>query len=442
MVMKRFGLRGLLFLPLMLSLLTMMLSSCGASRGPNELVFWTANTGDIDMSAQKQIVDAFNKANPDLHVTLVGVPGGISNLAPLVTAVRGGTGPDVYFLDRFTVSQFAAIGLLNDLQPYVSKEGQDLSQLYEPFAWQETQFQGHTYALPMDTDARALYYNKDLLSQAGVDPAILDPKNGPISIDTLKQIAFKVNHKDSRGAYDRLGFIPWDNQAFHVTWALDFGAKFIDKAKCQVTPTEPAMMESLQLINDWAKELDPHKVQAFLDTYQPANSPPSQTAFFTGHLAMELTGDWELSSLQKYAPNLHYGITYVPVMSGKTPFTWAGGFSTVMPTNAHNPQGAYRFMRFMTGPDGQRIYTKVTTHLPTYKSLLTDDSLFDTNHRFFTKMLSDAHSRPPMPVWSQLWDEFNTASDKVRLGEATPQQALQSVYDRVQPQLVQYCPLR
>ena len=41
---------------------------------------------------------------------------------------------------------------------------------YLPFAWAETQYQGKTYALPFDTDARALWYNKDLITAAGQDP--------------------------------------------------------------------------------------------------------------------------------------------------------------------------------------------------------------------------------------------------------------------------------
>ncbi|HLZ58459.1 MAG TPA: ABC transporter substrate-binding protein [Ktedonosporobacter sp.] len=439
--MRQCGLRAWLVLSVLISLLSVLLTACGSSRAPNDVVFWTTDTGDIDSQAQQQMLDAFNQANPDLHARMVKVYGGISNIAPLVTAVRGGTGPDVFWLDRFTMSQFAAIGLLQELDPYLAKESQNVSQLYLPFAWGETQFQGHTYGLPMDTDARVIYYNKDMFKAAGIDPAIMDPANGPITIDKLKEIAFKINHKEANGAYDKIGFIPWDNQASPATWGLDFGAQYIDKKTCQLTPTEPAMQNALQLVYDWAKEMDPLKVKAFQDTYQPQNAPPTQNYFYNGHLAMELSGDWELSSLKKYAPNLNWGMTYIPVLSGSTPFTWSGGFSVVMPTNANNASGAYRLIRFMAGPEGQRIYTKVTAHMPTYAELLKDSSLYSADHQFFVQMLSDSHSRPPLPVWSQLWDAFDTANQKVILGVATPDQALQSVYNRVQPQLQQFCPL-
>src|SRR5262245_15021327 len=103
-VMRRYGWRGWRVVPLVLLLLSMAFTACGNTRAPNEVVYWTTDTSKIDIQAQQEIVDTFNRANPDLHVRLLGVPGGVTNLAPLVTAVRSGTGPDVYFLDRFTVS--------------------------------------------------------------------------------------------------------------------------------------------------------------------------------------------------------------------------------------------------------------------------------------------------------------------------------------------------
>jgi ABC-type glycerol-3-phosphate transport system substrate-binding protein len=202
------------------------------------------------------------------------------------------------------------------------------------------------------------------------------------------------------------------------------------------------MVQAFKLMYDWAKDMGAQKVQTYLATYLPAAAPPAQYPFYTGQLAMTISGDWQLSNIQEYAPKLNYGMTYIPRVSGHTPFTWSGGFAAVMPKGAGNPAGAYRFMRFMTGPEGQHIYTQVTAHMPTWAALLKDDSLFSGNHKFIRAMLSYAQSRVPLPVGAQLSDEFDSAQDKVVLNVATPEQALQDVYNRVQPQLQQYCPLQ
>lgn len=427
-----------------LLLMSTLLAACQISqvRDPHEVVYWTTDTSDIGIRAQRDVVRAFEQANPDIHVKLVLMPGGTGNDTTLLTAVRGGTGPDVYWMDRFEVSQMAAIGLLEDLKPLIKKHDPALEDQFLPFAWQETLYKGDPYALPTNTDDRALLYNKDALRAAGVDPGILDPSHGPVAFDTIRQITLKVNHLNAHGSFDRIGFIPWYDQGSPTTWAIAYGARFYNPATCEVTPTEPAMVASLQFMYDWASIMSRNKVDTFFETFQPDSAPPSQNAFFSGQLAMVAAGNWFLQNIQEYAPGLHYGVTYLPVPhAAQAPYTWSGGFSLAIPNGAYNSAGAYRFMRFVTGPVGQSIITQETRSLATWRALLGDRNLFPGNNEFFAQLLKFSHSRPPLPVWSELWDRLSTAQDQVVLHDATPEQALQAVYNHVQPQLQPYCPL-
>ncbi len=123
---------------------------------------------------------------------MVAVPGSETDIAKLTTAVRGGTGPDVYELDRFTVAERAAAGVLTDLTQYGAA---DLASNYLDFAWKEALFKGKPYALPDDTDARVLYYNKDMLQAAGVDASQLDIAKGAPTVDLIRSLASKLNKK-------------------------------------------------------------------------------------------------------------------------------------------------------------------------------------------------------------------------------------------------------
>src|SRR6266540_996852 len=164
----------------------------GCNSGTKQALFWTSHTPP-DTDSEKHIVDAFNKQSQTTCVKMVAVPGSETDIAKLTTAVRGGTGPDVYMLDRFTVAERAAAGVLEDLSQYGAA---DLASQYVDFAWQEALFKGKPYALPFDTDTRALYYNKTVLQQAGVtDLSALDPAKGPPTIATIKAMADKVNKK-------------------------------------------------------------------------------------------------------------------------------------------------------------------------------------------------------------------------------------------------------
>jgi ABC-type glycerol-3-phosphate transport system substrate-binding protein len=82
---------------------------------------------------------------------------------------------------------------------------------------------------------------------------------------------------------------------------------------------------------------------------------------------------------------------------------------------------------------------KDSAHLPTYASLLDEADLYTDQHVFFKDLLQFSTSLPTLAVGAQLWDELTSAQEKVTLGESTPEEALQSVDDRVNQQLQRYC---
>lgn len=415
-------------------------SAC-ASRpdDPKTVTFWTSIADPITMDAWKQIEEGFEAENPGWDVRIVPKPSvGTGDASSLITAVRGRTGPDVYLIDRFTAAQYAGMGLLENLQPYV-EDSDGLQEQYVPFAWNEASFQGELYAMPLDTDARALFYSTDMLAAAGIDAGMFDRENGPPVISDVIEAALKIN-KMKDGAYTQMGMIPWDGQGFWATWGLMNGAQFYDQEKCELTPTEPALVKTYTQFQNWAKEFDYGKTDTFIATYRPAGAPPEQGIFYTQKMAVQVDGNWALASLREYAKDLKYGITYLPVeKEGDTPFTWSGGFAMATPKNAANPDGAWKFMQYACGEPGQRIYTKVTSHLPTYAPLLEDRELIG-DQQFFADLLQYSMSRPPLPVNFQLSDALSQAQTSVLIGSNSPEGALQNVYDQVNGAMEQFCP--
>ena len=323
-------------------------------------------------------------------------------------------------LDRFTVAQRAAAGVLEDLTEVMEAVDPTLPDAYIPYAWEETQFQGRTYALPFDTDARVLYYNRRMIAAAGV--GLID------------------------GNYTHVGFIPYDiqfSQGWHYTWGFNFGGRFADLEAGRVTPTDPGVVAGFEFVRGWAADMDPQRVQTFISTYAPPNIPTQQNPFLTERVAMMVNGDWVLKWLDQYTPDLDYGVTYIPVpTSGAQPSTWAGGWALVVPTGSDHVEEAFDFMRWFAGEPGQRMYTEGTAHLPTYAQLMDDDSLFDRDHQFFRASLAFASSRPPLPVGALYWDALTRAFSSVTLQQEDPATVLQQVFDEVQPQLDQFLPLQ
>jgi multiple sugar transport system substrate-binding protein len=415
----------------------------GSAISQTQLKFWINSSLNVhEKTAYQKAADEFSQKNPNVKVSVEVVPGSETDVAKLMTAVRSGAGPDIAVIDRFTVAQRAATGLLVDLTPLIAKEGKDLGQEYSEAPWQEVLYQKKVYALPTNTDARVLFYNKQLLKEAGVDLSEFDPAKGPIDPQRFKEIAFKLNKTDSSGAYTRIGFVPWLEQGWGYTWGYAFGGSFFDFANCKVTATDPGVVKGYQFVYDWAKALDPQKARTFVDTYWQWPSvgtlPDSQMPFFTGKVAFVISGNWVFSTMKDAAPNLDYGVTYIPAPNGQKT-SWSGGWSVAILQGAKNIEAAYQLLRFVAGEEGQTLLAKEASSLPTMKSLLQRKDLYAPEYEFFLNLLPVSKSRPPIPVGALYWDKLKEALEAVITNSQTPEAALKTVVDTVQPQMDRYC---
>ena len=410
-----------------------------SARAATEVTMWTTFTAN-DLANIQAVVDAYNAQSKGAQVKLVGVPpADVTDTSKLMTAVRGGTGPDIYLLDRFIVAQNAATGLLQDLS---SLGADDVIKNYVPFAQAEASYNGKVWALPFDTDARALYYNKAMLKAVGVDPAELDQSKGPLTYDRIAEIAKLMNKQDSNGNYSQLGFIPWVNQGWHYGFGFSWGGKFFDYTKCEVTPTDQPIVDAFTWVQNYCKALGADKVSAFGTPTMAAAFDNAQHPFYLGTLGMQITGDWVIDQIKQYAPTLDYGITWMPVpKAGDKSVTWAGGWSVVIPTGAKNVADAWTAMQWIGGAEGSKIYTTKSAHLSTVTSILGDASLFAGPHKFFADMLPTAKNRPPLPVGAEYWDALTVAWQKTYLHQGAPADLLKAAQDQVNGDLKQYCPI-
>src|ERR671927_820386 len=97
----------------------------------------------------------------------------------MLKALSNGTSVDVVALDQIWLGEFAQKGLLADLSNYVMKWGR-MSDWYQANLAGGV-YKGKIYGIWYETDVRAMWYWKDLLNQAGVDPNSLKTWNGYIA---------------------------------------------------------------------------------------------------------------------------------------------------------------------------------------------------------------------------------------------------------------------
>ena len=161
--------------------------------------FWHGWSADSEVAAIQATIDAFEDANPNVHVKVVG---GITD-DKINQALRAGgpQAPDV--VSSFTtdnVGEFCTSHAFVDLTPFLEKSGIDPTTTFPGPQLSYTQYNGDQCTLPLLSDAYGLYYNKDMFKAAGIS-------GPPKTMSELDADAVKLT-KESGDTYSQLGFMP------------------------------------------------------------------------------------------------------------------------------------------------------------------------------------------------------------------------------------------
>jgi multiple sugar transport system substrate-binding protein len=417
-----------------------------AAQEKGKVTFWTTHSG-IGFDGLVQVTNDFNAQSTTSEVEIVQrPPADVSDSSSLITAIRGGVGPDVYLLDRFIVAERAAQGLLHDLTPMMEAAGDnpDLTDRYVGFSVAEATWDNKPFALPFDTDVRALFYNADLLKAKGVDLAPFDRANGPMTFDVFAE-AIRAVDTATGNTWETLGFIPYmDQGGSPYTWGFAFGGDFFDYQGCQVTPDHPRVIEGLQWCLNYIEAQGVEKTIAYLDLIDSL-AAPSSSPFFQGRLGATITGNWQFALAANYMPGANLGYTWIPVPAeGDPSYTWAGGWSSVIPQGARNVEGGYEFMRYLCGPEGSRTFFGIRNNLPVLHELLADRSLFSDDLWWFVQnIFPGTRYRPPLPVGARYWDELQGGFETIFLGLSDVAPAMAQVKSNTMAELKAggYCPI-
>ena len=387
---------------------------------------WSRMT-DVAQESIKGIIDNYNEQNTiGAHVEFVYIAQTQGSQADekLLTAVAGGSPPAVYYADRFTVPQFAHQGFFTNITDLAEAAGVT-SDLYYDFAWEETIYKGGIYALSFDTDTRALWYNKTLMAEAG-----LDPETPPTTLDELSEIMEALTVRGAGDAVTRFGFNPIRDQAELYTWGWAFKGEFQDPETKRITFNTPEIIAAATRQKEFVDAIGVQDVDAQQAACAGGACNGPNNPFLTGQQVMSWNGNWMVAQTQQFTPDTEYGVVYIPGPDGPAPFaSWAGGWSWCVPQGYADVESAFDACAYFCGEEGQSKYNKDTYHIPTIKAV-AEDPFFRENplHAVFMDLLPVSHARPPIPFGSKLWDlHVKAYTDEIPHGLKTVEQALEDI---------------
>ena len=131
------------------------------------------NATDPQGHANRAIVDAFERAHPDIRLeSAQGLQiGGQAAESNLLLAFAGGTAPDVVYVNFRSSASYIQQGFLMPLDDYLRRDPQVLAGI-QPTLLPILKDAGHgrIYSIPFLAAVQALYYRKDMFQAAGLDP--------------------------------------------------------------------------------------------------------------------------------------------------------------------------------------------------------------------------------------------------------------------------------
>jgi multiple sugar transport system permease protein len=187
-----------------------------------------------EAAGQRAMVAEFEKRHPGVKVSILSMGAGQMNPQKLMTAIVGKQPPDVINQDRFTIGDWASRDTFMPLDDLIKRDqnkpmGVRREDYYKP-CWDEAIYKGKVFAIPNSTDARILFYNKDLFKQAG-----LDPNHPPQTWPELLAYAKKLTTYDEDGNFKTIGFIPgWGN-----SWLICTPGKMVESSWTQAEESAP-----------------------------------------------------------------------------------------------------------------------------------------------------------------------------------------------------------
>ncbi len=281
------------------------------------------------------------------------------------------------------------------------------------------------YGVPLDVSSLMIYYNKDLFSQAG-----LDPENPPATWPEFIAAGKKLRAAGIQPFVSGFGE-SWLVGAFASSyqWTLFGKQGIIDTIEGKIKYTDSRWVKIFELFKEMKDS------EMFASGIVTMINKDAERTFATGKAAMSLNGSWGVNVYKSMNPALNYGIMYPPSLpDAKYPLLVFGGDGSSMFVNASSPRkdNAIAFLKWLTQREQQSFLAKETLNIPSNKESAQD---LPEVLKLFSESINRAFENLPMIESWQVTNYININLQSVIIGEKSPNDAVKEIESEKQRQM-------
>lgn len=364
----------------------LLLSACGfggggggdGEEGSASLDLLVPSYSDDTQELWEGVIEGFEAENEGITVNLE--IQSWENIESVVnTKIQGNEAPDIFNGGPF--AGYAEEELIRPASEIASSEV--LEDFQESFAENE-EFEGTQYGLPLIASARAMFYNQELMDEAGVDEV-------PTTWDELLSASQQISEETTAAGYGMpLGSEEAQGEA--LIWFAGAGGGFGDESTIEVDTAEnlEAAEFMKQMIDEGVTQSDPGATQR----------TPMLNSFIQGNIGFAHALPQTVGQIEEENPDLDYGIADIPTQDGSPATLGVADRLMSFDNEDTDAEAVQAFIDYFYSADVYVDWVQAEGFLPTTVSgaetLEGDETLAP-----FLDMLPDAQFYPTTnPAWN------------------------------------------
>jgi multiple sugar transport system substrate-binding protein len=407
-----------------------VLSACGTDStssnsggsGGTTIQIWEGYT-QVEAKAFAHLVSEYEATHPGQKVNTLYVNSD-DTLQKVLTAVRGGSPPDIAYLYGSWAPNVAQIPQVVNLTDVVRRPGVNWDDFYAGERAVAT-VDGKVIGIPALVDNLAVVYNKTLFARAGLAPPGPDWTWSQFVADAKKLTDPAIKQYGTAYVTPGTEDTVWHWEA--LLW--EAGGQLLSPDGKKAAFDSAAGLASLNTLRTMAVT----DKSMYLD---PSDSAYTNL-FNSGKIGMLVTGPWDLAVF----PNAKYGVQIMPSYPGTS-----GGHQTISgPDNwvvfNNGPakvSAAERFLIWLTSATQDKYFAVQTGDLPIRQSVSSDASVVKQMNTavpgmdtFIANLGNVKQARPQLPQYPKISQALGTMIVSVLLGKSQPQAALSAAAQQV-----------
>ena len=372
------------------------------------------------------VVDAYAASDTKNSVTLQAPSRTYDEVAQrVVRAAMIGQHPDMVFMgyDRMELAKDRKIAIPLDDLLGSEKELEALG--YPSAALNLCRLDGKLYGLPFATSVPIMFYNADLVKQAGGDPNAF-----PDTWDGILDLARKIDalSKDTSGIffrYDHSG--NWSWQAL----VTSFGGSLVKGDGKTIAFDSPAGQSAFDILY---RLEDAGMIDMTTDQVKQS--------FMSGSVGIFFDSSASLISLQK-GSKFHVGTALYPSPVENSRLPGGGNCAILTTPKADRQSAALEFIKFATGPVGQTVLVNATGYISTNTLANNDPAYLGNFYKDNPAARTAVDALPRLTNWksfpgdnsSKIVDVIRGYLQAVITHRITPEKAVQGLAAEIKPLL-------